>query len=82
MPVRQVPTSYTARKTVTLDGVVYAPGDTVPNDVVRVQPNLSALVSQRILVPDVDPHQRTTKLGTPTPTDYPPKVRATIPEEE
>jgi hypothetical protein len=76
MPVRQVPTSYTARKKVTLGGVVYQPGADVPIAVVKVQPNLSALVSSRVLVPNVDPHQRKKyKLGTPTPTDYPASVR-------
>jgi hypothetical protein len=75
MPVRQVPTSYTARKKVTLNGTVYNPGDVVPLPVVKVQPNLSALVSNRTLVPNVDPHQRQAKLGTPTPTDYPAAVR-------
>jgi hypothetical protein len=76
MPVRQVPTSYTARKKVTLGGAVYVPGDVVPLAVVKVQPNLSALVSNRTLVPNVDPHQRKkSKLGTPTPTDYPASVR-------
>ena len=75
MPKRQTPTSYTARKKVTLNGVVYQPGADVPIAVVKTQPNLSALVSQRILVPDVDPHQRKGKLGKPTPTDYPASVR-------
>lgn len=82
MPARVQPESYTARKRISIDGTVYEPGDTVPNEVVRELPKLSALVSARLLVPDVDPHQRRTRLTTPTPTDYsPPAVRAGIPDD-
>lgn len=82
MPAFVQPESYTARRQISLEGVTYEPGDTVPNEVVRTLPKLSALVSARILVPSTDPHQRRTKLTTPTPTDYtPPAIRAGIPDD-
>ena len=80
MPARQQPESYTARREVTLLGVTYAPGDTVPLNVIKAIHNLSALVSSRVLVPDTDPHQRKTRLESPTPTDYPASVRRGIPD--
>jgi hypothetical protein len=79
MAIKQ-PTSYTARREISLDGVTYGPGDTVPNEVVRGLRTLSALVSARILVPDTDPHSRRTSIGTPTPTDFSARSRAAIPD--
>lgn len=81
MPARRTPSSYTAGKQITLEGVAYQPGDVVPNDVVRELRDLSALVSGRYLVPDVDPHGRRTALSTPSPIDYPVAVRKDIPED-
>jgi len=79
MPAFVQPSSYTARKAVTLLGTDYAPGDTVPQAVVQQLKDLSALVGARILVPDTDPHQRRTQLSTPTPTDFQSSTRAGIP---
>lgn len=76
MPAFVHPTSYTAGKKVTLLGVSYLPGATVPNDVVRSIKNVSALVSKRILIPNADPHKRKTKASTPVPVSYsPPSIR-------
>lgn len=80
MAIKQ-PTSYTARKRVSLDGTVYEPGDTVPNAVVKELRTLSALVSSRVLVPNEDPHGRRGRLGTPTPTDFTARSRAAIPDD-
>lgn len=79
MPAFQQPSSYTAGRAVTLLGTAYAPGDTVPLATVKACKDLSALVSKRILVPDVDPWQRRTPVDTPTPTDFPASVRDEMP---
>ena len=76
MPSFVQPTSYTAGKAITLLGVAYLPGATVPNDVVRSLKDVSALVSSRKLIPNADPHKRKTKKSTPAPVAYsPPSIR-------
>lgn len=73
------PGSFTAGKHITLLGDAYQPGDTVPQATIKALRNLSALVSNRTLIPDVDPWGRHNRLTTPTPTDFPAAVRDEIP---
>jgi hypothetical protein len=51
--VQRTPTSFTAGRKVTLFATTYQPGDVVPNSEVKKVRNLSALLSKRILVPNV-----------------------------
>ena len=78
MPKYVVPASYTSGRKQTLAGTVYNPGDTIPNAVVKGLKDLSALLSNREIIPNVDPHSRRTKVSTPTPTDVPPVVRKSM----
>ena len=64
-----VPTSYTAGRKVTLFGTTYQPGAAIPAAVVKSVRNVGALLSSRIIIPNVDPHRRLKyRLRTPTPT--------------
>ena len=76
-----VPTSFTAGRIVTLLGTTYQPGATVPNAVVKQVRPLSALVSRRILVPDVaqDPGAPTAGIRRPRPELYNSRLRAKLP---
>lgn len=68
--VLKKPASFTAGKKVTLNGTTYQPGDAVPLNVVKGLKRVSALVSRRILIPNLDPHRRLKyRLRVPTPTD-------------
>lgn len=78
MPKVTSPTSFTAGRTLTLNGTTYTPGQTIPNATVKSLKNLSALLGNRDIIPNVDPHSRKTRLSTPTPTDLTPGVRAGI----
>jgi hypothetical protein len=49
--------------------VVYNPGDTIPKATVKAIRNLSSLLSNRSIIPNVDPHHRRNLPATPTPTD-------------
>ena len=62
-------TSFLAGRKMTLNGVTYQPGDAVPNAVLKPIKHLSCMISKRFLVPNIDPHDRSTKASTPTPTD-------------
>jgi hypothetical protein len=76
MPKYVVPTSYTCgREGTKIGATVYHKGDAIPAATVKALPNLSALLSNRDIIPNVDPHSRKTRLSTPTPTDVPPVVR-------
>ena len=69
MPQLQTPTSFTCgREGLKIDGTTFHAGDTVSVSVAKKVRNLSALVSNRDLIPNVDPHQRKNKAKTPTPT--------------
>lgn len=68
MPAQQRPTSFICGKEgLTIDGTVFHAGDTVSVAVAKKARNLSALVSTRALIPNVDPHQRKGKIRTPSP---------------
>lgn len=70
MPSKAIPTSFTAGRKLTINGVTYQPGDAVPIAAVRSVRKLSALLSRRHLIPNVDPHKRLKyRLRVPTPTD-------------
>ena len=61
--------SFVAGRKMTLNGITYQPGDAVPNAVLKPIKHLSCMISKRFLIPNQDPHQRTTDASTPTPTD-------------
>lgn len=68
MPALQRPTSFTCgREGLKIDGTTFHTGDTVSVAVAKKVRNLSALVSSRALIPNVDPHQRKGKAKTPRP---------------
>jgi hypothetical protein len=63
----------------TTHAITYALGDSIPNATVKGIKDLSALLSRRWIVPNVDPNYRKTPLTTPTPTDVaPPIIRKAI----
>lgn len=63
------PTSFTAGRKVTINGTTYQPGATIPPATVKSVRALGALLSSRIIIPNVDPHRRMKyRLRTPTPT--------------
>lgn len=70
------PTSYTAGRKITIDGVTYQPGAAITASVVKGIRRLSALLSKRMIIPNVDPHNRKrARLRTPTPTDVSAQLR-------
>lgn len=70
------PTSYTAGRKITIDGVTYQPGAAISAAVVKGIKRLSALLSKRLIIPNVDPHRRMkARLRTPTPTDVSAQLR-------
>jgi hypothetical protein len=76
MPKYVIPASYTCgREGTKINGTTYHKGDVIPPATVKALPNLSALLSNRDIIPNVDPRSRKTKLATPTPTDIQPVVR-------
>lgn len=75
---RQQPTSFTAGRKIVLGGTTYAKGATIPNSVVKGLKRLSALLSRRLIIPNVDPHYRRTALSKPTPTFLNVKERAKL----
>lgn len=66
------PATYTAGRRLTIGGTVYQPGDAIPAATVKGLKRLSSLLSNRDIIPNVDP-QRRNKIGrgrwVPTPTD-------------
>lgn len=74
-----IPASFTARKRIVLNGTVYAPGATIPNATVKGLKHLGSLLSNRWIVPNVDPWRRRTKLPQPTPTDFGAVARKALP---
>jgi len=52
-----------------MNGQTYQPGDDVPSAVVKGTRRLSALLSRRLLVPNLDPHRRRNRKTTTGPTD-------------
>lgn len=75
MPLR-TPSSFTAGRRVKLLDTTYQPGDAVPNSVVKGLRRLSALVSRRILVPNVTLREsRDGRTRVPTPSDIGPNQR-------
>lgn len=64
-----IPASYTAGRKVTIAGTTYQPGASIPAATVRGLRNISVLLSRRLIIPNVDPHNRRGRLRTPTPTD-------------
>lgn len=79
MPKITAPTSFTAGRKQTINGTVYNPGDTIPNAVVKTLKNLSALLGNREIIPNADPHKRKTLLKSPAPTDIGSVLRKDIP---
>lgn len=79
MARHQSQSSYTAGRTITLGGTTYAPGATIPAATVKALKKLSALLSNREIIPNVDPWKRKGKLKTPTPTDMSPVQRRALP---
>lgn len=79
---------YTAGRNFSLFGEAYKIGDVIPPSVIAQIKRPDTLLSQRYLVPKVDPHYRKTDkygpgLPTPTPTHLPPshqKAHAEIPD--
>lgn len=60
-------------------GVVrYAPGDAIPNAVVKGIKHLGALLGNRSIIPNLDPFHRKGKSKTPTPTDLSPKMKGSL----
>ena len=70
MPQRQLPTTWTASRQLTLAGTVYAAGATVPNAVAAGLRRLSALVSRNLLIPDRNMRGEPVDPSIPTPTNY------------
>ena len=79
MPKVTAPTSFTAGRKQTINGTVYNPGDAIPNAVAKGLRNLSALLSNRDIIPVPDPFGRRTKSSTATPTDVGSALRRDIP---
>jgi hypothetical protein len=76
MPKYRIPSSYTCgREGLKINNTVYHKGDAIPAATVKSLKKVSALLGNRDIIPDVDPHYRKTKLKTPAPTDVPPVVR-------
>ena len=70
------PSSFTAGRKITINGVTYQPGATIASAVVKSIRNLSSLLSSRRIIPNVDPHRRMkARLRTPTPTDVSAQLR-------
>jgi titin len=65
----RIPTSFTVGRPFTLMGESFAKGDTIgPNEIQLLGRNLQAYVARRLVIPNLDPSARRTKLSTPTPT--------------
>lgn len=58
--------------------VVYAPGDTIPNATVKKIKHLGALLGNRSIIPNVDPHGRRGKSKTPSPIDLSPGMKGSL----
>ena len=71
-------TSFTAGRKVTINGTTYQPGAAIPNAVVKTVKCLSALLSSRIIIPNVDRHGRRTRLYKGAPTDISPAERKAL----
>lgn len=67
----RAPASYTAGRKLTIAGTTYAAGATISNATVKAIKHVGALLSNRDIIPNVDPHYRKGKVKTPTPTDMP-----------
>lgn len=81
MPKRSVGASFKAGRTIILEGVTYAVDAVVPNAVVGRVTRLSALLSNRMLVPNVDHYGKalgTTGKVQSQPLAYSPVERAGI----
>ena len=75
MPGLKVPTSFTAGRKLTINGVTYQPGDVVPNEEVKSVKRLSSLLSRRYLIPNADLHDRRLPLTRGTrPSKLPPSA--------
>lgn len=77
MPIKK-PATFSAGRKVVIGGTTYQPGDAIPNATVKAIKHLSALLSRRFIIPNLDPYRRRTKLSTPTPTDIQVTVRKTL----
>jgi hypothetical protein len=74
--VIRTPASFTAGRRVKILGATYQPGDAVPNGVVKQLARLSALLSRRILVPNITVHPgRQQSTTVPSPSDLNPAQR-------
>ena len=51
---RQLPASFTAGRRLALEGVTYAKGATIPNNVVARTHNVDGLLSRRWIIPNVE----------------------------
>jgi hypothetical protein len=70
MGVRRVlPTSFTAGRPLTLEGVDYAIGDPIPQAVVARVRRVPALLSRRWIVPNTDPYASKLKPMQGRPVD-------------
>lgn len=65
----RIPTSFTVGRKFTLKGESFAKGDSIgPNEIESLGRKLQAYVARRLVIPNLDPSARRTKLSTPTPT--------------
>lgn len=72
-------TSAAPPETVTATGVItYEPGDQIPNETVKSIAHLGALLGNRSIIPDVDPHSRFNKAKTPSPMDLSPSMKDSL----
>lgn len=70
MAVRRVlPTSFTAGRQLTLEGVDYAKGDPIPQAVVARVRRVSGLLARRWIIPNVDPYASKLKAHQGRPVD-------------
>lgn len=73
-------TATAAGVTVTITPVAktYSVGQSIPGSVVKALKYLSALLSRRWIIPNLDPSYRKTKSSTPTPTSLSTRERAKL----
>ena len=77
MPVRK-PATFSAGRKITIGGTTYQPGDAVPNAVVKDLPRLGAMLSNGMLISDIDPYSRKSKATTHDPTYLNPTTRKAL----
>ena len=77
MTVRK-PTSFTAGRKITIGGTTYQPGDPVPNATVKALPRLGALLSNGMILSNIDPYARKSKATTHDPNYLNPTMRASL----